>query len=84
MRRTRVIVECYSGGQADESPRRLTAGEFTFEIVRVLERAVIRDSASGTESKRFRVLLDDGRIVTLSRIETGDWYAESADLAKSN
>ncbi|HEU4388012.1 MAG TPA: hypothetical protein VFV34_09465, partial [Blastocatellia bacterium] len=68
--------ECYSGSRGDESPRRVIAGEIIYDVIRILERAVVRDSASGTESRRFRVLLDDGRIVTLTKRESGDWHAD--------
>jgi hypothetical protein len=76
MARQQVKVECYSGSRADESPRRLTMGGASREIVRILDRAAVHDAVYGAESRHYRVLLDNGDVVDLSQSVTGDWDAE--------
>ena len=75
----KINVQFYAGSRGDESPRRVMIGETAHDVLRVLDRAMVQDSQSRTELRRFRVLLDDGRVIDLSRAPTGEWYAEEVE-----
>jgi hypothetical protein len=62
-------VEFYSGYRGDETPRTVVLGRERFEIVDILSRARTIDPACGKVRDIWRCRLENGRIVTVERLE---------------
>ena len=68
-------VECRSEGRGDEYPVAVVVGRERFEIVDVIDRAVIASIVAGEAVRhRFWVQLEDGRRCELNRVAPdGAW-----------
>ncbi len=53
-----VRIQCYAGSRADETPRRLWAGDRWHDLT-VLDRWVTEAAESGHRLRHFRVMLQD-------------------------
>lgn len=71
-------VESYAGYKGEETPRAVVLDGTRFEVVSVIsrERALDRDSSRTREVWRCR--LEDGRTVTVERLESGIWRVSAA------
>lgn len=74
MKRHPIEVECYSGGRADERPRRVIVAGRTYVVVRLLAASVEETGVSRERIYRYRVLTEEG--ITLEVVCEGDgrWY----------
>ncbi len=68
---TDVIVEFYAGHKRDETPRAVVIGGRRFAVRQVLDRGRILDAATGAIRETWRCLLEDGRMATIERLESG-------------
>jgi hypothetical protein len=74
-----AAVECYAGGQGEETPRAVVIAGKRFEIVAVLSRARHLDASTGLARRTWGCRLDDGRTVTVELLEDGAWRVSSPD-----
>ena len=68
-----VIVECYAGGRADETPRRISFGGREHVVARLLAESIEQPFESNRQTRRFRVLTDDGLVLEVVRSDDGSW-----------
>ena len=72
-----VLVECYAGYRAEETPRRLLVGGRSVEIVEVWERW------RTPEARGFRLRGDDGALYVLVQDDrSGRWTAEIGEAPR--
>lgn len=79
-----IRVECYSGGRADEVPRRLCIGDERLEVADVVDRWYqgSQDPAAG-RAEYFKLRVTDGHIYIVSHdIEQHVWFLVS-ELGRS-
>ena len=70
-----VTVECYAGGRADETPRRIILNEGEYVVRRLLGESV-EQSPDGKQSwRRYKLLTGEGLVIELVRFEDGTWGA---------
>ena len=73
MKSPAIEVECYSGGRADERPRRVVIDGREYLIARLLGTTIEERSDSRERVQRFRVLTDSGSIIELVRESDSSW-----------
>lgn len=66
-----IEVECYSGGRADERPRKVTIGGKTYRVARLLGESVEESIESKGWIHRYRLLTDDGVVLEVARDDAG-------------
>lgn len=72
----KIIVECYSGYRAEESPRRLVLGERCVEVRRIVDRWI------GEDHRYFKVEGDDGCLYLIRYGDAADaWELVSFEAA---
>jgi len=76
MKRRQVQVDCYAGSRADERPRRVRAGDREHIIARLLSSSVEESLSSKEQTRRYRVLTDEGLTLDLALDGSGKWYLE--------
>jgi hypothetical protein len=76
---TRIKVECYAGGRADERPRRVILGDRVHTIARLIESSIEESARSRDRIHRFRVMTEDGIVLDILRDERGEWYINQAE-----
>jgi hypothetical protein len=70
-----VTVECYAGGRADETPRRISIDGREHLVARLLAESVEEPLERNQQSRRrYRVLTDAGLVLELLRTNDGAWY----------
>ncbi|HLO25239.1 MAG TPA: hypothetical protein VK187_03940 [Geobacteraceae bacterium] len=70
----RIEVTAYAGYRGDETPRCMVLDGKRIDVVRVLERWVEEDGATGKRRRCFRVKGNDFRTHTLCHDEEGmEW-----------
>ena len=69
-----IRVECYSGTRADETPRRIHINGREHIVVRVLAESVEEGSASRHQTRRYKLLTDEGSVLEAVRESDGSWY----------
>jgi hypothetical protein len=69
----KVRVESYAGYKDEETPRAVVLDGKRFEVVSVLSRKRVLDSDRGRVREVWRCRLEDGRTVTVERLERGSW-----------
>lgn len=73
-----VTVECYAGGRADETPRRISIEGREHLVARLLAESVEEPFERNQQSRRrYRVLTDAGLVLELVRTNDGTWYLAS-------
>jgi hypothetical protein len=77
MRSVAVEVECYSGGRADETPRRISFDGRVFVVTRLLSESVERSAARNQEIRRYKVLTDQEMVLEIVRLSEGNWQLVS-------
>ena len=68
---TDATVEFYAGHRGDETPRAVVIGGRRLEVRQVLDRGRTLDAATGSVRETWRCRLEDGRVVTVDRLESG-------------
>ena len=76
MRLIPIQVECYAGGKADETPRRLTVAGRRVEITEVVDRWYqVESKPEWPRSDYFKVHGEDGGEYLLKHdLESGEWF----------
>ena len=72
-----ITVESYAGARADETPRLVTIDGRRLVIVRLLNESVEESLVTNTQTRRFRVVTAEGRILDILRQSDGAWYLQS-------
>jgi len=73
-----VRVENYAGYKGEETPRAVILDGTRFVIARVLSRKRVLDTVGGRMREIWRCRLEDGRKVTVERLERGSWRVSTA------
>jgi hypothetical protein len=73
MRYRTVRVECYAGGRADETPRRISFGGREHIVARLLAESVEESGASKQQTRRYKVLTEEGLVLEVVRLGDGTW-----------
>ena len=68
-----VKVESYAGYKGEETPRADVLDGTRFEVASVISRERALDRDSGRMRDVWRCRLEDGRTVTVERLERGSW-----------
>jgi len=72
-----ITVQCYSGYQAEESPRRFLWGAMEYDVHLILGRTSER-TLDLRQFRRFHVLTTaDEEFDLIQEIESGMWYVET-------
>ena len=71
-------VECYSGGRGDETPRRIIFDDAVHVVARLLSESVEQSDATKKETRRYKVLTDQGEVLEIVRSPEGTWRLVSA------
>ncbi|HLF84736.1 MAG TPA: hypothetical protein VI837_11225 [Blastocatellia bacterium] len=72
-----VRVECYAGGRADETPRRISVGGREHFVARLLAESIEESLASNQQQRRYKVLTDEGLVLEIVRSSDGAWHLVS-------
>lgn len=73
----RILVECYSGGRADERPRRVYIDGLAHTVARLLGTAIEESFDSSERIFRYTVLTEQGLMLEIKRAADGNWYLVS-------
>ena len=76
-----IKVECYAGGRADETPRRISFDGREHVVVRLLAESIEESPASNQQTRRYKVLTDEGIMLEVMRLGDGTWRLVSQALA---
>jgi hypothetical protein len=68
-----VKVESYAGYKGEETPRAVVLDGTRFEVASVISRERALDRDSGRIRDVWKCRLEDGRTVTVERLESGSW-----------
>ena len=72
-----VRVECYAGGRADETPRRISFDVHEHVVARLLAESVEESLASNHQTRRYKVLTEEGPVLEVVRSSDGAWHLVS-------
>lgn len=72
-----IRVECYAGGRDDETPRLISFGGREHRVARLLAESIEESVDSNKQTRRYKVLTDDGLVFELLRSHDGVWALES-------
>jgi hypothetical protein len=73
-----VRVESYAGYKGEETPRAVILDGTRFEVASVISRKRVLDSDRGRVREVWRCRLEDGRTVTVERLERVGWRVSAA------
>jgi hypothetical protein len=73
----KVRVECYAGGRADETPRRISFGGREHVVARLLAESIEESLASNQQTRRYKILTDTGLVLEVVRSSDGAWRLAS-------
>lgn len=73
MTRRTVRVKCYAGGRGDETPRRISFDGREYVVARLLAESVEESLASNQQTRRYKVLTDEGLVLEVVRTSDGAW-----------
>jgi len=68
-----IRVECYAGGRADETPRRISFDGREYAVARLLAESIEESVESNQQTRRYRVLTDEGLVFEVVRSSDGVW-----------
>lgn len=68
-----IRVECYAGGRADETPRRISFDGREYIVTRLLAESVEGSLGSTQTTRRYEVLTGEGLVFELVRSSDGAW-----------
>ena len=77
MRLRTVRVECYSGGRADETPRRISFDGREHVVARLLAESVEESLAPNQQTRRYKVVTELGLVLEVVRSSNGAWQLVS-------
>jgi len=72
MRQRTIIVECYAGTRADQTPRRIRFGGREHVVSRLLAESIEQPLGIG-QQRRYKVLTEEGLVLELVRSSDGAW-----------
>ena len=72
-----IRVECYAGARADERPRRISFDGREHVVDRLLSESIDESVSSRGQTRRYRVLTDEGLVLELVRSSDGSWHLVS-------
>ena len=73
MKHRKVSVECYAGTRADQTPRRIRFAGREHIVVHLLAESVEEPLASNQQTRRYKVLTDEGLVLEVVRSSDGAW-----------
>jgi hypothetical protein len=68
-----IRVECYAGGRADETPRRISIDGREHVVARLLAESIEESPASNQQTRRYKILTDEGLVLEVVRSTDGTW-----------
>jgi hypothetical protein len=68
-----IRVECYAGGRADETPRRISFDGRQHVVARLLAESIEESPASNQQTRRYKVQTDKGLVLEVVRMSDGTW-----------
>ena len=68
-----VRVECYAGGRADETPRRISFDGREHVVARLLAESFEESLAPNHQTHRYKVLTEEGLVLEVLRSSDGAW-----------
>jgi len=68
-----IHVECYAGGRSDEHPRRVTTENRVYVVARLLAESVEESLAPNQQTRRYKVLTQEGLVLEVVRSSDGAW-----------
>ena len=77
-----IRVECYAGGRADETPRKISFDGREHVVARLLAESIEESPASNQQTRRYKVLTDEGLVLEVVRLSDGTWRLVSQALAE--
>lgn len=72
-----IRVECYAGGRADETPRRIGFDGREHVVARLLADSIEETLTSNQQTRRYKVLTEEGLVLELVRSSDGTWQLVS-------
>lgn len=72
-----IRVECYAGTRAEESPRRIRFNWREHVVALVLAESVEEPLSSRQQTRRYKLLTDEGLVLEVVRTSDGSWYLVS-------
>jgi hypothetical protein len=76
-----IRVECYAGGRADETPRRISFDGREHVVARLLAESIEESPTSNQRTRRYKVLTDEGLVMEVVRFSDGTWGLASQESA---
>jgi hypothetical protein len=73
-----VNVESYAGYKGGETPRVIVLEGIRHEVVSVLSRKRVLERGGGRVREVWHCRLEDGRAVTIERLESDTWRVSTA------
>lgn len=73
----RVTVECYAGSRADERPRKIQIRGREHVVATLLCESVEESLATKERTRHYKILTDDGLILSVVRKDDGAWFLDS-------
>jgi len=80
MRSIEIQVECYAGGRAEETPRRITLDGQQLTVTRLLAETIEEHAGTKEQTRRYKVLTDQGKVLEIVRSSEGVWSLISSDV----
>ena len=78
-----VKVECYSGGRAEERPRRITIDGREHIVARLLAESIEESPSSKLQTRHYKLLTEGGEVLEVALSSDGIWHLISeVSLAK--
>jgi hypothetical protein len=68
-----IRVECYAGGRADETPRRIRFDGREHVVARLLAESIEESLASNQQTRRYKLLTGEGLVLEVVRSSDGAW-----------
>jgi hypothetical protein len=68
-----VRVECYAGGRADKTPRRISFGGREHVVARLLAESIEESLESKQQTRRYKILTDEGLVLEV--VNSGDAWS---------
>jgi len=68
-----VRVECYAGSRADETPRRISFDGREHVVASLLAESIEESLASNQQTRRYKVLTNEGLVLEVVRSSDGAW-----------
>ena len=69
-----IKVECYAGGRAEETPRRIIIDGQVYLVARLLAESIEESLESKERTRRYKLLTDDGLTIEIKQLPDGQWY----------